>query len=663
MDSKVLNDRFRLVELIGTGGMATVYRGHDLLLDRPVAVKMLREPYASDEGFRERFLEEARAAGKLEHPNIVHIYDVGLDDHQPYFVMEMVKGDDLKALIRRRAPLPIEESLDLARRICAGVGHAHRAGLVHCDLKPHNILLTPEGEVKVADFGIARAFQEEPSEKEVEAEPVIWGSPHYISPEQAAGERPTPASDVYSIGVILYELLTGVPPFHDEDTTALLIKHLQETPPPPSSLNPRVPSQLNHLVSRVLAKQKATRYRNADQFGMAIDEYRRTVEEESLKTRPLSPSGPPAAQRTHPVATSPPEPPRPFLGEEEYVREAPELEGGALPVEEVEEGTDWVLWGLLIVATLLVLGLIPLYYRVYRAYTRTPAEISPAPNMATATPTPVGEYVSVPNLVGLSVADARRLAENYSLGFEVSREEEIEEFLPGTVLEQEPGSGARVEAGTVVKVALASGRAFTLPDLVGYQKNVVLPNLESQGLIIAEDEIWSTEPKGKILAQEPEPETEVRAGDTITLTLSGGTERTLPLQVNLNNLIILEEAIVPQRPFKPGDTLSVALRWRALRTVDRAYIVFTHLLTPNMLTLIAQDDSEPANGTNPTDTWRPGEIIIDPHQLTLPPDTPPGTYQIRVGMYTEAGRLQVIDSGETQVVDNSIFIAEIEVRP
>lgn len=660
MESKVLNDRFRLVELIGTGGMATVYRGHDLRLDRPVAVKMLREPYASNEGFRERFLEEARAAGKLEHPNIVHVYDVGIDDHQPYIVMEMVKGDDLKALIRQRAPLPAAEALELTRQICAGVGHAHRAGLVHCDLKPHNILLTPEGEVKVADFGIARAFQEEPSEDEVEPEQEIWGSPHYISPEQAAGEMPTPASDVYSIGVILYELLTGVPPFHAEDTTALLIKHLQEEPPPPSSLNPRIPPPLNWLVSKVLAKQKANRYRNADQFGMAIDEYQQ--DKESLETRPLTPSTPPPTERTRPVTTPTPEIPRPFLGDEKvYEEELPREE--RLPLEEPEGGRDWLLGALMIVTTLLVLGLIPLWYQVYRAYQRTPLDASPEPNMATATPTPVGEYVSVPNLVGLSVADARRLAENYSLGFEVGREEETEEFLPGTVLEQEPSSGARVEAETVVQVTLAAGRAFTLPDLVGYQKSVVLPNLEAQGLVIIEDEVWSTEPKGKILDQEPSPETEVRAGETITLTLSGGTDRAIPLQVNLNNIIVLEEALVPQRPFKPGDTLSVALRWRALRNVDRTYIVFTHLLTPDLLTLVAQDDSEPANGTNPTDTWRPGEIIVDPHQLAIPQDTPPGTYQIRVGMYTEAGRLQVIDSGETQVVDDSIFVAEIEVRP
>ncbi|MGC9523203.1 MAG: protein kinase domain-containing protein, partial [Anaerolineae bacterium] len=210
----VLNDRYRLTELIGAGGMATVYHGEDLLLERSVAVKFLREPYASDPEARERFLHEARAAGRLDHPNIVHVYDVGQDqDRRPYIVMELVPGEDLKTLIRRDAPLPVSEALRIAREICAGVGQAHKQGTIHCDLKPQNILVTDDGQVKVTDFGIARAARQD----EIELEPleVVWGSPHYLSPEQARGRKPTPASDVYSIGVMLYEMLTGVPPFHD----------------------------------------------------------------------------------------------------------------------------------------------------------------------------------------------------------------------------------------------------------------------------------------------------------------------------------------------------------------------------------------------------------------------------------------------------------------
>ncbi len=177
MKPTVLNNRYRLTELVGAGGMATVYRGEDLLLERPVAVKFLREPYASDADARDRFVHEARAAAKLDHPNIVHIYDVGVDqgDH-PFLVMELVQGEDLKVLIRRDAPLPVAQAIRLAQAIASGVGAAHRVNIVHCDLKPQNILVTEEGQVKVADFGIARALA--PEDNENEPVEVVWGSPH-----------------------------------------------------------------------------------------------------------------------------------------------------------------------------------------------------------------------------------------------------------------------------------------------------------------------------------------------------------------------------------------------------------------------------------------------------------------------------------------------------
>ena len=221
--------------------MATVFRARTCCW-RTVAVEFLREPFASDPAFRERFLGEARAAARLDHPNIVRIYDVGEDEGKhPYIVMEIVEGEDLKTSIRRDGPLSVNQALNLTRQICAGVGLAHRAGIVHCDLKPHNILVTYEGQAKVADFGIARAFQGEEHAPQEEAEDVVWGSPHYIAPEQAMGKQPTPATDVYSIGVMLYEMLTGVPPFRDPDPTALALKHIQEEP---------VPLSLNHASCR-----------------------------------------------------------------------------------------------------------------------------------------------------------------------------------------------------------------------------------------------------------------------------------------------------------------------------------------------------------------------------------------------------------------------------
>ncbi len=655
MQPTVLNQRYRLMELVGSGGMATVYRGEDLLLERDVAVKFLREPYASEPEFRERFLHEARAAARLDHPNIVHIYDVGEDDHRPYIVMEMVKGEDLKALIRREAPLPVPKALDLTKQICAGVGNAHRAGVVHCDLKPQNILVTPEGTIKVADFGIARAFQYDAvqaadEDTEEEEEQVIWGSPHYISPEQVAGKTPTPASDVYSIGVILYEMLTGVPPFHDPDPTALAMKHLQEQPEPLTALNPRVPPGLEWLIRKVLAKEPAQRYRNADQFGISIEEYERQGIE---ATRPQQ-----SVQAD--VTSTPPPPTRP--------RPAPPKRTSETETQSVPQrgasGPDWMLWALMGVAAIAVLGLIPLWLFVYQAYTQDVQSLPPAlTNGDTPTPVMEEQMVSVPNLVGLSLADGRRLVESLNLSIEVLGEQESTDARPGAILEQTPNPGNRVPITSTVSVIIARGQALTLPDVVGYDLDVVQEGLESEGLLLNIEEVWSTEPEGQILSQEPPPESEIRSGSTVTLTVSGGVNLPIPLGVNLGNRVVLEEARLLKFNYQPGENIPVTLRWRCVEPLDHSYKVFVHLLTADMSTLITQHDVEPVNGLKPTQTWQPGEIVNDPHQLTIPEGTPPGAYQIRVGMYDEAGRLPVVDAGEADVVDSTIFVAEIVINP
>ncbi len=632
MESKVLNHRYRLLEQVGSGGLAAVYRGHDLLLDRAVAIKILREPYAGDPAFRQRFLEEARAAARLDHPNIVHIYDVGLDEKHPYIVMELVEGSDLRRLIAEQAPLPLREALRIARQICAGVGEAHKAGIVHCDLKPQNILITPEGTVKVADFGIARAFQTR--DEGAERPKVIWGSPHYISPEQAAGKAPIPASDVYSIGIILYEMLTGAPPFHDEETQALLLSHLREVPPPMQARNAAVPDKLEEIVRTMLAKEPTMRYRNAAQAGMILERY---LQELEAQTRPVG------------EAAAPPAPP--VEGDD----------GAAGGGEEVAPEDDRLLRMLFVLAVILVLGLIPLWWRVYRVY----SENTPPPStFVTPTPTldPQAE-VSVPNLVGLSAADAQRVAESHNLTFRIGGSRMVTDVLPGTVVEQSPNAGAIVTVHTAVEAILAAGRPYTLPDLVGYQVDVVLPHLETEGLLVSVRKEWSMEPKGQIIAQEPPPETVVHAGQTITLTVSGGTDVALPMHVNFADLIMLDEALVPQRPFHPGDSIPVTLRWHALKPVPADYTVFVHLIKPDLVTLINAADSGPVNGTMPTTQWQVGEIVVDPHLVTIPEGTPPGTYQIRIGLYNAEGRLEVVDSGETTVSDNSVFISDVEITP
>ena len=213
----LLNDRYKVEGRLGSGGMAVVYRAYDLKLERTVAVKILREDYSSDPAFRDRFHQEAKAAANLSHPSIVTIHDFGLDSDRLFIVMEYLPGTDLKTILQSRGRFTIDEALPLIIQAAAGIGYAHRAGLVHCDIKPQNILVTPDQRLKVADFGIARAMA---SIHPDEQSHIVWGSPQYFAPEQAAGRAPSPASDVYSLGVIMYETLTGRLPFIGADAAA-----------------------------------------------------------------------------------------------------------------------------------------------------------------------------------------------------------------------------------------------------------------------------------------------------------------------------------------------------------------------------------------------------------------------------------------------------------
>ena len=279
-DSVVLKDRYLLEKRLGKGGMATVYRARDLSLERTVAVKVLRSDYASDAGFRERFRQEAKAAANLAHRNIVTIHDYVVDADHFFIVMEYVPGKDLNTLIYQKSSFSINAGIDLAVQACAGLGYAHRAGLVHCDVKPHNFIVTPEKKLKVTDFGIARALASISPDEESD---IIWGSPQYFSPEQAAGMPPSPASDVYSLGVVMYYLFTGKLPFRATSANELARMHQQDAPIPPRELNPQIPKTLEQIILKVLSKEPSARYRTADQLGRVL-----------LNLRQLSePSAPP----------------------------------------------------------------------------------------------------------------------------------------------------------------------------------------------------------------------------------------------------------------------------------------------------------------------------------------------------------------------------------
>ncbi len=247
--------------------MAYVYLGHDITLDRTVAIKILKQGLSRDKAFRDQFHQEARAAANLSHPNIVTIHDFGYDGQKLFIIMEYVPGVDLKTYLNRQPNLTLKEALDLVIQACEGIGFAHRTGIIHCDIKPHNMLVTPDRRLKVTDFGIARAISAAHSDR---LQDVVWGSPHYFSPEQAAGYPPTPSSDVYSLGIVLFEAVTGVLPFESDDNSTLARMHMEEPVPHPRSINPAIPAQLEQILLKVLSKDPSSRYRTADQMAVIL---------------------------------------------------------------------------------------------------------------------------------------------------------------------------------------------------------------------------------------------------------------------------------------------------------------------------------------------------------------------------------------------------------
>ncbi len=379
--TRILNARYKLIKRIGSGGMASVYRAQDEILGRPVAVKLLHSGLTGDATFLERFRKEAHSVANLTHQNIVTVHDIGQDNDQYYIVMELVDGRTLKQVIRQQIggqPLPINRALDLTIKICAGLGYAHRSGIVHCDVKPQNVLVRRDDRVKVTDFGIARAMTEATSH-----DGQVWGTPQYFAPEQAMGKPATPASDVYAIGIILFELLTGQLPFTAESHTALALKHINETPPSISDFNPTVPRQMSHLVNKALAKNPQDRFRTAGQFGQILSTYRRlgmdetgaakppqTTEQYSPRTGRIRAQPQPRRQHTprkpvRPVTVAAPRPTNRSQSNRQPAALRPQ------PVArppQPQQKNDWLVIALGLLAFLSIVMLIPLWWLVARSW-------------------------------------------------------------------------------------------------------------------------------------------------------------------------------------------------------------------------------------------------------------------------------------------------------
>ncbi len=335
----MLGNRYRLLHQVGKGGTALVYEAYDQLLERPVAVKLLLQAFSSDPSFQDRFRQEAKAAANLSHPNIVTVFDFGIDPTGLYIVMEFLPGKDLKSKIKEYGRFSESIALPLIIQACNGLGYAHRAGIVHCDVKPQNMLITRDQRLKITDFGIARALSTMNSE---ENQDVIWGSPLYFSPEQTLGAIPTPSSDVYSLGVVMFEMLTGRLPFEATTADELILLHRTKEPPDPREFTTDMSDGIAEVILKILAKEPSARYRTADQLGRVLTHF----ENNSSPKSGVSPS--------LPNASSPP-PIKVFSG-------PPSTE----PLAEINAyRVDWKMIGLELLTFLLVGGLVPFWLFIF----------------------------------------------------------------------------------------------------------------------------------------------------------------------------------------------------------------------------------------------------------------------------------------------------------
>jgi eukaryotic-like serine/threonine-protein kinase len=649
----LLNNRYRLLATVAAGGMATVYKAQDVMLNRLVAVKVLRDRYSHDPQFVHRFREEAAAAANLNHPNVVTIFDVGSDvlsgQERHYIVMELIDGEDLKQHMRQRqmaGGYEVEAAVQLMRQVSEGVAYAHKRGLVHCDLKPQNVLVTADGRAKVTDFGIARAYTMavNPNARE----DVVWGTPQYYAPEQAAGVTPTPASDVYSLGVMLYELLAGRLPFTASDTATLARLHQTAAPPSLSAINPNVSLQLENVVTRALVKDPAQRYRNADQLAATLTAYLQQGEENTLLG--MAPVAPPRAApsaqprsqpQSQPAASAPSIEQRIKARQGEPARAAPAPVRPPMPRVDVDtnsvgasaytrggtpkrEGVDLMLVLLGIVAVLCVLGLVPLYATVYAEYTRPPAPAAPTPD----TPQPQPQNPQQ----GAAVADAPS---------------------PQVTASQSPG----------ITVTVTPTPTFDLPtNLVGSVLNDNIKTLfASQGVTLVVTDTYSLDPENTILAVEPNV-TRLEVSSTLTLTVSSGGR--VDLNTVLGSVVVVESARFDRDEFAPGMTLKFDVTWRAARAVGKDYRVFVHLFDPAGNFIGQTGDRAPANNGAPFPTagWSAGTVVVDTYTMQIPLDALPGRYEIRVGLYDDAGRLQVTEPGRAAVKNSGVVVRTVRVR-
>ncbi len=510
----LVGGRYELGELLGRGGMAEVRKGHDTRLGRVVAIKRLRTDLASDATFQARFRREAQSAASLNHPAIVAVYDTGEETasdgsgvSQPYIVMEFVAGRTLRDILRDGRKILPERALEITSGVLSALDYSHRAGIIHRDIKPGNVMLTPSGDVKVMDFGIARAMSDSNTMTQTAA---VVGTAQYLSPEQARGETVDSRSDVYSAGCLLYELLTGRPPFVGDSPVAVAYQHVREPARPPSDHDTDLTPAVDAIVMKALAKRLEDRYQSAAAMRSDIERYLagRPVQAPVPTPPPPAPPEPPPADTTTSVR-----PPVPLLDDYD---EDDDLERRRGPRTVV-----------LVLLALLVLALVAGGYVLFKS------DLFESPP----------EQVQVPSVIGMTEAEARDAIGDAGLSVDAPDFAPDEEAPDGEVIDQEPNRDQYVDPGTSVHLTVSSGPPMVdVPSLVGSTQDEARTRLRDANLRPEFETEESDLPQGQVLATAPEAGQPVEQDSVVTVTISKGPHE-IPSVVGLNRSDAIKQIV------------------------------------------------------------------------------------------------------------------------
>lgn len=499
----VLNGRYELHRRLARGGMADVFLARDQLLDRPVAVKVLFPQFAAEPTFVERFRREAQAAANLNHPSIVAVYDWGEHDNTYFIVMEYVEGRSLAEIIRAEGTLHPDRSAEIATDVAAALGFAHRNGTVHRDVKPGNILITPSGQVKVTDFGIARAFG---GGDDLTQTGSVMGTATYFSPEQAQGKNVDPRSDLYSLGIVLFEMITGNPPFLGDSPVAIAYKHVQEAPPRPTSINPAVPKSLEGIIARMLAKNPDQRYASAEDVRADLRRFR---EGQPLTGVPAA--GAALAQDQTPTQAQQEDAGRAVIDATRALPATVAAQQEA-PAEEYYEPPrrNGVFLGVLAALLIVLVGLIFYIVKVFGGDTSDPIDDAAI-------------IVEAPSVLGLSQADAERMLLESGLKPNAIFEDNADTVI-GLVFSQDPSGGEELAEDTVVTIKVSkAAETVTLPRVTGLTEAEAQQTLNAIGLRVDRVREASDDyDEGVVIDMSPSPNQEVNANTLVTLTISTG---------------------------------------------------------------------------------------------------------------------------------------------